>query len=212
MGKPGKKRIMVQLWGVIAKAIDRDFKALHIKRDSYLNALFKSEIENLAGEVTFRNSDAVRERIQSRKLPNRVKLTLELDADLVSRIDEVLQERNIPRDSFVNRVLFFLIAKKPHLDALGIEYERRSQASAKPLEDAWGYLRDPFFHIRSLNDDRFYTLAHFPDCPLSQSLPNLFALNTAVSDQDWEMMNISADDLLAELGMISDMEVGHATN
>ena len=212
MSKPGKKRIMVQLWGTLHKAIDRDFKALHIKRDGYLNELFTREIERLAEEVTFRNSDEVRERIQSRTLPSRVKLTVELDEGLVARMDEVLKERNIPRDSFVNRVLFFLVAREPQLDALGIEYETSSNASAKPLGDAWGFLHDPFFQIRSRNDELFYTLACFPDYPFGKNGPNLFALNTAISEQDWANMNISADDLLAELGMLPTKEASDATN
>jgi hypothetical protein len=82
--KPGKKRIMVQLWGTLAKAINRDFKALNLKRDRYLNDLLTQEIEELAREVNFRNSNEVRTRLQEQKLPNRVPLTIELDEGLVS--------------------------------------------------------------------------------------------------------------------------------
>ena len=48
--KPGKKRIMVQVWGTLAQAIDRDLKALHLKRDGYLNDLFTREIDPQALE------------------------------------------------------------------------------------------------------------------------------------------------------------------
>lgn len=202
----------MQLWGTLAKAIDRDFKALHIKRDGYLNDLFAREIEELAREVTFRNSDDVRERIRNRALPNRVKLNLDLDETIVARIDEVLKERNIPRDSFVNRVLFFLVAKKSHLDALDIEYEKDSEASAKPLDDARGFLHNPFFHIRSQNDGCFYTLSCFPDAPFGRNGPNLFAMNTAISEQDWAVMNINSDELLTELGIRPIKEASDATN
>lgn len=208
--KPGKRRIMVQLWGPLAKAIDRDFRALNIKRDRYLNDLFRSEIEELAREVTFRNSDAVRARMQEQKLPARVKLTIELDEKVIDRIDEVLAEKNIPRDSFVNRVLFFLVAKDAMLDRLGVAYERRGQVSAKPLKDAIGFLYDPFFHIREANDQRFYTLACFYERVFGPKGPNLFAMNTAISEEDWAGFNIDADALLAELMMPSD-EAGSAS-
>lgn len=198
--KPGKKRIMVQVWGTLAQAIDRDLKALHLKRDGYLNDLFTREIEELAEEVTFRNSDAVRARQQEQKLPDRVKLTLELDETLIKRIDTVLKERNIPRDSFVNRVLFFLVAKESHLGQIGIDYEPEGQVSAKPLADAGGYLYQPFSHIRDANDGRFYTLACFREHSFGEGWPNLFALNTAISDADWDEMNTSTADLLGRLG------------
>lgn len=212
MSKPGKKRIMVQLWGTLAKAINRDFKAMHIKRDGYLNDLFAREIENLAKEVTFRNADEVRKRLQERPLPDRVPLTLELDEKVVARIDEVLKEKNIPRDSFVNRVLFFLVAKDSHLDYLGIEYDKDSPATAKPLHDAKGFLYNPFFHIRSENDNCFYTLAVFVDGPFGKNGPNLFAMNAAISDADWWLMNVNPDEMLAELGMPLSEETSHATN
>ncbi|KWT91753.1 MULTISPECIES: hypothetical protein [unclassified Variovorax] len=207
--KPGKRRIMVQLWGPLAKAIDRDFKALNIKRDRYLNDLFRSEIEELAKEVSFRNSDAVRARMQEQKIPERVKLTIELDEEVIERIDAVLAEKNIPRDSFVNRVLFFLVAKDSMLDRLDVAYERRGQVTAKPLSDAMGFLYDPFFHIREANEQRFYTIACFFDGAFGTKGPNLFALNTAISTDDWAGFNIDSDALLAELDLLSNGSANH---
>lgn len=207
--KPGKRRIMVQLWGPLAKAIDRDFKALNIKRDRYLNDLFRSEIEELTKEVSFRNSDAVRARMQEQKIPDRVKLTIELDEEVIERIDAVLAEKNISRDSFVNRVLFFLVAKDSMLDRLDVAYERRGQVTAKPLSDAMGFLYDPFFHIREANEQRFYTIACFFDGAFGTKGPNLFALNTAISADDWAGFNIDSDALLAELDLLSNGSANH---
>ncbi len=199
--KPGKRRIMVQLWGTLDKAIRRDFAALNIKRDRYLNDLLRTEIEELAREVTFRNSDAVRARMQEKKLPDRVKLTIELDVEVVDRIDAVLTEKNIPRDAFINRILFFLVAKDSMLDALGIERDERAEATAKPLAEVKERLYDPFAHIRDANDQRFYTLACFNDGPLGGTGPNLFGMNTAISEADWTNLNMSTEDMLAELGL-----------
>lgn len=207
--KPGKRRIMVQLWDTLAKAIQRDFKALDLKRDPYLNKLLSHEIEALDREVGFRNSDAVRARLQEQKLPDRVKLTLELDEKLVERMDTVLQEKNIPRDSFINRVLFFLVAKDAMLEKLGIAYAQRYQVTSKPLADAQGFLHDPFFHIREANDGRFYTLACFYEGVFGPRGPNLFAMNTAISEEDWAGMNIDSDAMLAELELLPSMEAVH---
>lgn len=191
--KPGKKRIMVQLWGAIAKAVEREFRSLHIKRDSYLNELLETEITNLENEVTFPNLDEVRDRIQGRRLPDRKKVTLELDEVVVEHIDRVLKEKNIPRDSFINRVLFFLVAKESHLRYLGIGYDSSSQATAKPLADASGFLSDPFFHIRCCNENKFYTLYCFHDGPFGKNGPNLFALNTVISEEEWKIIKSVED-------------------
>lgn len=210
--KPGKSRIMVQLWGALATSINKHFKDMHIKRDGYLNDLFTREIEELAQEVTFRNSDEVRQHLRERPLPDRVKLNLELDSTLIKRIDEVLKEKNIPRDSFVNRVLFFLVAKDVHLDFLGVEYEKDSPATAKPLSDAKGFLINPFFHIRSKNDEQFYTLACFNDGPFGKNGPNLFGLNTAISDESWALMTTILLDLSAEVDAPLNWKASHASN
>jgi hypothetical protein len=210
--KPGKSRIMVQLWGTLAASINKHFKEMHIKRDGYLNELFSREIEALAQEVTFRNSDEVRQHFRERPLPNRAKLNLELDSTLVRRMDEVLKEKNIPRDAFVNRVLFFLVAKAAHLDYMGIEYDKDSPATAKPLSDAKGFLFNPFFHIRSKNDENFYTLVCFHDEPFGKNGPNLFGMNTAISDEAWTQMTTDTEDLFAELDALPSKEASHATN
>lgn len=208
---------MVQLWGTLATSINKHFKEMHIKRDGYLNDLFTREIEELAREVTFRNSNQVRQHFREHPLPNRVKLNLELDSTLIERMDEVLKQKNIPRDSFVNRVLFFLVAKDAHLDYLGVEYDKNSPATAKPLSDAKGFLLNPFFHIRSKNDEQFYTLVCFNDEPFGKNGPNLFSLNTAISDESWKLMTTAIEDLFAELDAlpsVTDRRNGasHATN
>lgn len=211
--KPGKKRIMVQIWGKLARTIDTDFKSLHLKRDSYLNSLISNEIAELAREITFRNPDAFRDRLVSRKLPDRVKWTIELDEDTAATLERVLTERNIPRDSFVNRVLFFLVAKKPALDYLGFWFDRKGDVGAKPLEDAAGFLHDPFFHIRTANQG-FYAGLQFPDGPFGKGGPNLFALNTAVSEEDWEIFNAPPfdDDRLLDLGITEPAGDPHAAD
>jgi len=201
--KPGKKRIMVQVWGVVDAALRRDFRALHIKRDSYLNSLLKSEIENLNREVQVPNSEAAYQRLIDRPLPERKRLTLELDEQLIERMGEVLNAKRIPRDSFINRVLFFLLARDQHLNFLGLEYERSPRIEGKPLEDAWGFLNDPFFAIRAANQDQFYTIACFDDGSFGKNGPNLFALNTSISDEVWTEMNTPQADLADLFGLTS---------
>lgn len=184
-----KVKITVQIWGALAKSINREFKALHIRRDMYLNDLLKREIEELDREVDFRNSDEIRYRLQGNKLPNRIKVTLELDEELVERMSAVLKAKNIPRDAFINRVLFFLAAKREHLDALGINHGH-NEVSGKlsPISGAWASLYSPFMDIRKSNDGRFYTLPCFVDGPFGQNGPNLFAMNCAIDESHWQQI------------------------
>lgn len=205
--KPGKRRIMVQIWRQLAEAVKRGFDRLHIKRDGYLNEIFKAEIEALDREVTFRNSDAVRARLQEVKLPNRVPQTIELDDAVIERMDTVLRAKNIPRDSFINRVLFFLVAPKHMIDRLCMDYEGNGDdGPLKPLDEAQSTLHNPFRRYRDANNGQFYTIACFHEASFGPAGPNLFALNTAISDEDWARFN--AEPLQFDGGLIFEDAVG----
>ncbi|TDM05052.1 MAG: hypothetical protein C4K60_20210 [Ideonella sp. MAG2] len=206
--KPGKRRIMVQIWGRLADAIQREFNRLHIKRDAYLNALFEREIEALDREVQFKNSEEVRTRLREVKLPDRKKQTIELDDAVIERMEVVLHTKNIPRDSFINRVLFFLVATRPMIERLDIGYSDSEDGFFKPVDDARHALHDPFRRYREANDGRFYTIACFHEASFGPRGPNLFPLNTAISEEDWAMFNAAALDF--ELIFEDAVEPAHA--
>jgi hypothetical protein len=136
-----------------------------------------------------------------------------LDEKLVTRIDEVLRAKNIPRDSFVNRVLFFLLAKRDFLENLAIKYESRTKAVVNPLDGTRALLSDPFSHIRAGNSGLFYTHPIFPDhaIPLMaippEVPPNLFSLNVAISENDWQKMAINDDNLPMDIMTSTDTDL-----
>lgn len=201
MLKETKKKILVQVWDVLARAIKRDLRALHISRDTYLNSLLRHEIAELAREITFSTPDDAYRLIKKRlRGLSRERMTIAVDRDVAEIIDQVLKQKNISRDAFVNRILFFLVAKPEHLKRFEIEFDYQQGVGVKPLDDAWSFLHDPFFNIRNCNDGAFYTLM-IPDKEIAQDWPNLFGLNCAISARDWELINTSFESLLDELGL-----------
>ncbi len=56
----------MRVWEPVLDAINRDLRANHIRRDSYLNDLLAEEIERLNIEVDFRTPDDARKRIKQR--------------------------------------------------------------------------------------------------------------------------------------------------
>jgi hypothetical protein len=201
MLKETKTKMLVQVWDVLARAIKRDLRSLHITRDTYLNALFKREIEELAREVEFSTPhDAYRHVKKRLRGLNRERMTIAVDREVAERISQVLIEKNISRDAFVNRVLFFLVAKPAHLKMFGIEFARRQELEVKPLDDAWVFLHDPFVNVRLSNDGAFYTLLFYDEL-LAKNWPNLFGLNCAISAKEWELINAPRESLLGELGL-----------
>lgn len=194
-----KTKISAQIWPMALRAINRDLRLLHIKRDSYLNALLTREIENLEQEVDFRTPDPAPAKIKRRLQELKPEpMTVVIDRSLQTRIDQVLKDRNISRNAFLNRVLVFLCAKPPLLDRLGISYNKTAETQVKPLDEAWSNLQDPFENIRASNHFKFYGLV-IPEDPPALNYPSLFGLNCAISDYNWDVLNTPPEELLADL-------------
>lgn len=208
MTSTNKKRVTVQVWEKLEVALEMNLKKLHLKRDLYLNELLTNEIEALAVEIKTNNSDEVMKYlVHSNRNLRRTKLNLELDETLINRIDEVLLEKKIPRDSFINRILYFLLKKSSVFVKVDYKYvensdlfyeiqeERDNLVVINPFEGAKNLLFNPFRYIRSQNENRFYTLEHFPDGPLGKNGPNLFSLNVSISDEFLEAQKFNLDDI-----------------
>ena len=157
MTNTNKKRVTVQVWEKLEEALEMNLKKLHLKRDLYLNELLTNEIEALAVEIKTNNSDEVmRYLVHSNRNLRRTKLNLELDETLINRIDEVLLEKKIPRDSFINRILYFLLKKSSVFAKVDYRYvensdlfyeiqeERENLVVINPFEGAKNLLFNPF--------------------------------------------------------------------
>jgi hypothetical protein len=187
-----KTRITVQIWEKLAEALEKNLAKLFIKRDLYLNELFKLEIEKLAIEVVIPNTDKAFEMLKkSSKTLRRDKLNILMDKKVAIRIDEVLSEKNIPRDCFFNRVIYYLCIKNPDLirddqdyDDLEIDFENEIKSFAKErcFTIAELYLLNPFVNMRHHNDGKFYTIENFPHHPDRKDSPALFSFNTCCSE------------------------------
>jgi hypothetical protein len=115
-----------------------------------------------------------------------------LDKALLNQISAVLKKKNIDRGPFINRILFFLIAKPSHLKAINVNFETRIETLVKPLSEVSSNLIDPFYNIRCANDGDFYTLL-IHDTREAKEFPNLFGLNCAIRPDDWALMNITKE-------------------
>ena len=196
-------RVTLQIWEQMAVRLEENLKKLFIKRDPYLNELFKREIERLDEEFQMqseefgepiKNTDAGKKILKKyAALLKSKKINIFLEKEVALRMDEVLKKYEIPRDSFCNRVIAFLgTTKKPllnnhkYLDHKDLEVDYQDELSQivkmNRFELAESCLLDPFCNIRENNDGLFYTLPNFPKI-VKEGEKSLYALNTRVFDQ-----------------------------
>jgi hypothetical protein len=82
-----------------------------LRRDAYLDRVFRHEAEALKNEIPERNSDEVRAYLQDKlQLWERVPVNFSLSAATIEAVNSACEELNVIRDCFVNRILFLLTA------------------------------------------------------------------------------------------------------
>lgn len=109
-------RILAPLLDELTAAADLCF----LRRDALLDGVIADEIDELDVELLNPNPPHVRAHIEGhlkRQLKaNGKQLSIALKSSTVDRLETVCVAKNVPRDAFINRLLFLLAAPRPVLN------------------------------------------------------------------------------------------------
>ena len=136
------KKISVRLLIPLLDQLNAAAEACFIRRDALLDDLLAKEIDEFESELTLPNPPHVRAYIDGhlkRQLSSNGKqLSIALKSSTVKRIEEVCSAKNVPRDAFINRLLFVLAAPRhvlnEHLFHLS---EEEAGALDGEIEKSW---------------------------------------------------------------------------
>lgn len=106
-------KILVRMWTPLRQALDKRIEDACLKRDGFLDKVFRHEAEALEHEMTTANTEEG-ERELKRLLAefltqNSAQVNLSLSKKTADAIDAACQHKRVPRDTFINRVLYFLV-------------------------------------------------------------------------------------------------------
>jgi hypothetical protein len=126
------KTISTKIWRPVLDKLNTKLEQACLRRDAYLNRVLDVELSALDEELPLANSNSARQFIAEHldKL-DRKPVSLSLRPDLVERLDEICERKQIVRDSFFNRLFFFL--------AVPVEWFTQSF----PLDENW--IREVWF-------------------------------------------------------------------
>jgi hypothetical protein len=165
MAKPLKKKILVNVWQPLITKLNEMVEAACLQRDAYLDHVFRHEARRLDKEVDIPNSDAARDHlVKHLGLLNKKPVNFALSPETVARIDNVCKRKNVPRDSFINRVLLFLVAEQLELfeKILPIDFNDYWDRNVSDMMDslAVAYIREQTLSIITdlVSDDPFWTI------------------------------------------------------
>jgi hypothetical protein len=194
------------------RGLKKRLKQSCLQRDLYLDVVLRHEAQMLDKEVLKPNSS--KGRLHLKQCLQRLETTpvsLALSEETVDLINDVCARKLIPRDSFINRVLLFLVLDRDHfgillgidipeiirfylLDDCGSELAFESTAVGLSLISQ-SVNNDPFWSIRQCivysNQDasgnaellhQVFIDEHFPQLVFKDEELNLLGLNCFVDD------------------------------
>lgn len=107
-----KTKILVNIYSPLILLMKKKFDAACLKRDAYLDLVFKYESEFLMNEIPQSgNSGEIKDYISKNiKKLNTTPVNFYLSKETIRLINTACEKRNVPRDAFFNRVILLLTA------------------------------------------------------------------------------------------------------
>jgi hypothetical protein len=116
MPKPTKKKILANVWEPSILRLSEKTRGACLQRDAYLDRVFRHEAKMLDKEIEApKSKEAKTELAKHLASIQRKQVNFALSPETVETMNDVCERNNVPRDSFINRVLLFLVAKQPRL-------------------------------------------------------------------------------------------------
>lgn len=116
MQKPGRRKILVGVWKDLIALLNKRVDEACLNRDAYLDYVFRHEAASLLAEVETANSADARVYLAGELARlDRKPVSFMLSAETIEAIDKACVAKNVPRDCFVNRILFLLVADQRKL-------------------------------------------------------------------------------------------------
>lgn len=163
-----KQKVSFQISKAILWKFNEEVRQLPLARDQLLNCLIRAEIPHIAEELAGKKlSDKARKFITQR-LKDMDKgtqaVSVLVDSEVVARLNDLVAETNINRDSFINRLMYFFLMTDGLRSRLGIrshvvddnDVDGRTDAITfdEPPVSPLAWLKDvfsaPLVHLRNV--------------------------------------------------------------
>ena len=210
------KKITFKAWSNLHEKFKKSLKTSCIQRDLYLDIVLKHEAKMLDKELSSPNSPQARLFLkQNLQRLDSTPISLALSEETVNVINDVCDRNLVPRDSFINRVMLFLILSRDHFGfLLGIDVkwfienrlladygnEMAFEATAVGLSlISQSIVDDPFWTIRRCIDYANQDESGSADLLHSVFIDEYFA-EACFKDKEINLkgLNCSADDFRIE--------------
>lgn len=168
-------KITVKIYEPLLRDFDRQIDALFIKRDAFLNAMLREELPRLKEDVAGRRNSAAAKRHISGELKRLGTRSVNVVVDKATSeaLNAIVEESNIVRDAFVNRLIMMLRSSSQLLRWLDLpEFITGSAYSGgvepmptSPMKALESVHSDPLYYLRAACEERHGTGLYLIDLP-----------------------------------------------
>ena len=158
-------KITVKIHTPLLASFNRDIDRLFIKRDAFLNQVLAVETQYLAEELAGKRLSPKAKRFIAGELKRLGTTTVNIvvDQEVADELNAAVEQTNIVRDAFINRLLWLLRGGESLLEYLdlpkfinGSEFERfvPDAMPTAPLQAMHAVQSDPLHYLRTGSEER----------------------------------------------------------
>jgi hypothetical protein len=177
----GLTKLTAKLYAPMYADFDRQLSNALLRRDAFLDRVIWQEIpylrEDLMGKrlsvEANRHISAQLKSLGGKSAPPLKQVSIAVRHETAEALRAVVEEHNLVRDAFLNRLLALLRSSDKLLEALGlpsrVTWNRRDgteDASTSPLRSIEETLSDPFHYLRSACHSRYGYGLHMLEFPV----------------------------------------------
>lgn len=170
-------KITVKIHARMLLAFDRQIDQLFLKRDAFLNAMIKGEIEHLAEDMEGKRLTPRAKRYIAGELKRMgtTQVNVVVDKSTADALNAVVEASNMVRDAFINRLIMLLRSSGPLLSYLDLPQtitERDFGAGVEPMPTSpmtamEAVHTDPLHYLRTACKRQHQTGLYLVDLPPS---------------------------------------------
>lgn len=170
----GLTKLTAKLYDPMYADFDRMISNALLRRDAFLDLMIAQEIPHLREDLEGKqlSSEANRHISHSLKRLGLRQVSIAVRHETAETLRAVVEEHNLVRDAFLNRLIALLRASDPLLKALGLPNRIRGgrgdgteDMPTSPLRSIEETLGDPFYYLRAACQERYGCGLHLVEFP-----------------------------------------------
>ncbi len=206
-------KLTLKIYSPLLANFEKQLATLHIKRDAFLESMIRAEVPNLAGELTGKRLSSKARRYIAGELKRlgTTQINVQVEKSTADLLHKLVEQTNIVRDAFVNRLIMFLRGSKQLLDYLDLpqaitysEFEQYVEpmptSALRAIETVHA---DPLYYLRAAVEERQETGIYLLELPVKFAGFACYIEDSEVpGTPEYEQAQRKADEMLALLDTV----------